>query len=184
MSFWARSSLDGIRNLLCITEVRITFLRISLEPQSVLNVSAANLTPPRIFEFLATDCKPIAAKSRRYNREDSDFIKSEVSRLFDAGIIEPARSPWRAQVLVVHQSNGKKRLCVDYSVTINRYTYLDAYPLPRINDVVSKVAQDTFYSSLDLKSAYHQVPFAPEERPMTALGQMVDFFSIVDYRLE
>jgi len=54
-------------------------LRISLEPQSVLNVSAANLTPPRIFEFLATDYKPIAAKSRRYNREDSDFIKSEVS---------------------------------------------------------------------------------------------------------
>ena len=45
-------------------------LIISLEPQSALNVSAANLTLPRIFEFLATDCKPIAAKSRRYNRED------------------------------------------------------------------------------------------------------------------
>jgi len=39
---------------------------------------------------LATDCKPIAAKSRRYNREDSDFIKSEVIRLLHAGIIEPA----------------------------------------------------------------------------------------------
>ena len=37
-------------------------LKISLEPQSVLNASAANLTPPRIFEFLATDCKHIAAK--------------------------------------------------------------------------------------------------------------------------
>ena len=143
-------------------------LRISLEPQSVLNASAANLTPPRIFEFLATDCKPIAAKSRRYNQEDSDFIKSEVIRLLDAGIIEPAKSPWRAQVLVVNQSNGKKRLRVDYSVTINRYTYLDAYPLPSINEVINKVAQDTFYSSLDLKSAYHQVPLAPEERPMTA----------------
>jgi len=42
-------------------------LRISLEPQFVLNVSAAKLTPPRIFEFLSTDCKPIAAKSHRYN---------------------------------------------------------------------------------------------------------------------
>jgi len=99
-------------------------LRISLEPQSVLNASAANLTPPRIFEFLATDCKPIVAKSRRYNREDSDFIKSVVIRLLDVGIIEPAKSPWKGQVLVVHQANGKKRLCVDYSVTINRYTVL------------------------------------------------------------
>jgi len=70
---------------------------------------------------------------------------------------------------------------------------LDAYPLPSINEVINKVAQDTFYFSLDLKSAYHQVPLAPEERPMTAfeadgrlrrLRQMVDFFSIVDYRLE
>jgi len=40
--------------------------------------------------------------------------------------------------------------------------------LPRIDEVINKVAQDTFYSPLDLKSAYHQVPLAPEERPMMA----------------
>ena len=40
--------------------------------------------------------------------------------------------------------------------------------MPRIDEVINKVAQDTFYSSLDLKSACHQVPLAPEERPMTA----------------
>jgi len=89
-------------------------------------------------------------------------------RLLDAGIIEPAKAPWRAEVLVVHQANGKKRLCVDYSVTINRYTYLDACHLPRIDEVINKVAQDIFYSSLDLKSAYHQVPLSQEERPMMA----------------
>jgi len=30
-------------------------------------------------------------------------MKSEVQRLLDADIIEPARAPWRAQVLVVKQ---------------------------------------------------------------------------------
>ena len=30
----------------------------------------------------------------------------------------------------------KKRMCVDYSQTINIYTELDAYPLPRIDDMV------------------------------------------------
>ena len=69
---------------------------------------------------------------------------------------------------MVHLAKGKTRLCVDYSVTINRYTYLDAYPLPRIDEVINKVAQYTFYSSLDLKSAYHQVPLAPKEGPTTA----------------
>jgi len=92
------------------------------------------LEPPRLFEFLLPDCKPIAAPSRRYNSEDKIFIKSEVQRLLGADIIEPARSPWRAQVFVVKQGE-KKRLFIDYSVTINRFTLLDAYPLPNKEDL-------------------------------------------------
>jgi len=57
-------------------------------------VAAADLEPPRLFEFLLSDCKPIAAPSRRYNSEGKKFVKSEVQRLLDADIIEPARSPW------------------------------------------------------------------------------------------
>jgi len=64
-------------------------------------VAAADLEPPRLFEFFLPDCKPIAALSRRYNSDDKKFIKSEVQQLLDADIIEPAGSPWRAQVLVV-----------------------------------------------------------------------------------
>jgi len=68
--------------------------------------------------YLNSYClKPIAAPSRRYSSEDTKFIKSEVQRLLDADIIEPSRSPWRAQVLVVKQGE-KKRLVIDYSVTI------------------------------------------------------------------
>ena len=44
--------------------------------------------------------------------------------------MEPSNSPWRAQVLVV---NEKKQRTVDYSETINKYTQLDAYPLPQID---------------------------------------------------
>ena len=44
------------------------------------------------------------------------------------GIMEPSQSPWRAQILVVSPENHKKRLVVDYSQTINRFTLLDAYP--------------------------------------------------------
>jgi len=90
-----------------------------------------------------------------------------VKHLLAADIIEPARSPWRAQVLVVHQGS-KRRLVIDYSTTINRFTLLDAYPLPNIEELVNTVAQDKFYNSLDLRSAYHQVPLLPEERQYTA----------------
>jgi len=44
---------------------------------------------------------------------------------------------------------------------------LDAYPLPNIEELVNIVAQDKYYSSLDLRSAYHQVPLLPEEKQYT-----------------
>jgi len=63
----------------------------------------------------------------------------------------------------VHQG-PKKRLVIDYSTTINRFTLLDAYPLPNIEELVNKVAQTLYYSSLDLRSAYHQIPLLKEKR--------------------
>ena len=66
----------------------------------------------------------------------------DVKRL-DADIIEPA------QVIVVTQG-AKKRLVIDYSVTNNRFTLLDAYPLPNIEDMVNRIARDKYFSSIDL----------------------------------
>eukprot|EP00794_Sanderia_malayensis_P013431 gene13431-14811_t len=52
--------------------------------------------------------------------------------------------------------------------TINRFTRLDAFPLPRITDTVNEVAQYTVFSTVDLQSAYHQIPLKEEDKPYTA----------------
>ena len=49
------------------------------------------------------------------------------------GIIEPSVSPWRAQVLVTSSENHKRRMVIDYSDAINKFTELDAYPMPNKN---------------------------------------------------
>ncbi|CAK1591212.1 unnamed protein product [Parnassius mnemosyne] len=84
------------------------------------------------------------------------------------GVIEPSNSPWRAQVLVTGGTTHRKRLVIDYSLTINRFTELDAYPLPNIESMVSNVAKYNYFSQIDLKSAYHQVPILETERKYTA----------------
>jgi len=76
---------------------------------------------------------------------DTAYIASEVKRLLDAGLIEPSGSPWRAQVLVPAHQNHGKCMVVDHSQTINRYTHLDAYPLPRIDEMVERVANYRMY---------------------------------------
>ena len=140
-------------------------------PEPALNVcglTATNVTPPALFDNLPPDTKPVASKSRRYTPADSKFMQQEVERLLADGIIEPSVSPWRAQVLVHSDDRHKRRMVIDYSQTINRYTELDAYPLPRIDDMVNKIASYTVYSTLDLKSAYHQIPLRNDDKPYTA----------------
>ena len=61
---------------------------------------------------LLYDCRPGATKSRRFNAADQKSIAAEMNRLHSAGIICPSALPWRAQVLVVNNKEGKeKTLC-------------------------------------------------------------------------
>ncbi|XP_026322807.1 uncharacterized protein LOC113232347 [Hyposmocoma kahamanoa] len=92
-------------------------------------VMEASVPPASIFTNLSADITPIAIKSRRHNNDDEEFIQTEISKLSNDGIIEKSVSPWRAQVLVAGGGAHRKRM-VDYSRTINKFTYLDAYPLP------------------------------------------------------
>ena len=82
--------------------------------------------------------------------------------------MEASLSPWRAQVVVTKDENHKKRLAIVFSQTINRFTLLDAFPLPRISDMVNKIAQYRVFSTIDLRSAYQQVPLKEEDKPYTA----------------
>ena len=97
-------------------------------PVKICNLTTLDVTPPPLFQYLSPDCKPIATKLRKYSHEDQDFIKNETNRLLAEGIIEPSDSPWRAQVVVTKNERHKKRLVIDYSQTINKYTNLDAFP--------------------------------------------------------
>jgi hypothetical protein len=147
-------------------------------PFTVCGVAAAIIEPPPLFEHLTPHYRPVATKSRRYNSDDEAFIGKEIKSLLDDGVIETSRSPWRAQVLVVQNGIHKRRLVVDYSQTINRFTLLDAYPLPKIEPLIAKIAEFTVYSALDLKSAYHQVPIREDEKKFTAFeacGQLYQF---------
>ena len=150
-------------------------------PVSICGLSTLHVEPPPLFQFLAPECKPIASKSRRYCMENKGFIATEINELLEEGIIEPSDSPWRTQVVVTRSERHRKRLVIDYSETINRFTQLDAYPMPRIDDTVNQIAQYTVFSTIDLKSAYHQIPVKEEEKKFTAFeanGRLYQFCRI------
>ena len=128
-----------------------------------------NIDPPSLFVSIPADAIPIACKSRKYTIHDKTYIADETHRLLKEGIIEPSVSPCRAQVIVVPETDThRKRMVIDYSRTINTYTELDAYLLPRINETVNEISNYSFFSTLNLKSAYHQISLREEEKKYTA----------------
>ena len=150
-------------------------------PQPITDANVAAVDPPTLFKSVPNDVKPIATKSRFFNKDDRAFIRDQISSLLAKGLIKRSDSPWRAQVMIARDEfqRHKKRMCIDYSQTINLFTELDAYPLPRIEDMVNKLSQYKVFSTFDLKSAYHQIPLRESETKFTAFEALGDLYEFV-----
>ena len=61
---------------------------------------------------------------------------------------------------------GKWRGVIDLK-WLNSQCMDDAYPLPRIDDLLIKQGKNSCFSVMDLKDAFHQVPLHPDSRPYT-----------------
>ncbi|CAK1600031.1 unnamed protein product [Parnassius mnemosyne] len=111
--------------------------------------------------------QPIYRQPYRLSHSEQEIVRSKVSELLDAGIIRESESCFASPVIIVKKKNGDSRLCVDYRA-LNAITVKDRYPLPNIDDQVSKLAGKNFFTSLDLAQSYHQVKIDPEDIHKTA----------------
>ena len=109
------------------------------------------------------DATPIKQRFYRTSYQNQQFIKEEIQRLLEAGLIVPSNSQWASPVVVVEKKNGKKRLCVDYR-KLNKATKKDCYPLPRIDDMLETLSGAQWFSSLDLASGFWQVELDLKDR--------------------
>ena len=62
-------------------------------PRNVCALSNANAAFPSLFSNVFNNCKPIAVKSRQFNKRDLEFITDEKLRLSSEEIIQPSVSP-------------------------------------------------------------------------------------------
>ena len=58
-------------------------------------------------------------------------------------------------------------MTVDYRA-LNHQTKKGVYPLPRIDDLLDKLAKAKYFLAIDLASSYHQTAMAPEDIEKTA----------------
>jgi len=80
--------------------------------------------------------------------------------MLKADVIEPCASPWSSNVVLAKKSDGTLRFCIDYR-KLNDMTYKDSYPLPRIDTCLDALGGSKYFSTLDPRSGFWQVPGMP-----------------------
>jgi hypothetical protein len=96
-----------------------------------------------------------------------EVIDEEVEEMLQHGVIEPAASLWASNVVLDRKKDGSQRLCVDYR-NLNAVTYQHAYPLPHIDTCLNTLKGASWFSTIDLRAGYHNIPITESDKDKTA----------------
>lgn len=111
--------------------------------------------------------QPIHSYPYRKSRKETEHINEQVQEMLANKIIRPSSSPWSSPVVIIQKKDGSPRFCVDYR-RLNAITDRDVYPLPRIDDILDRLAGCQYFSTLDLKAGYWQLPIDERDKNKTA----------------
>ena len=98
---------------------------------------------------LEVDAKqPKRPHSRKYSLEQLTFMRQELKRLLEAGVIRPSKSNWlSATHMVPKKEKGEWRTTGDFR-EMNKKTIPILFQLPRIEDILHALKGQNFFRSL------------------------------------
>lgn len=123
-----------------------------------------------IEHVIDTTGKPIMRKQYPMSPYVMEKVQVELDKMKARDIIvDIDYSPWRSPILVVGKKDGGSRVCLD-ARELNKVTVPNAYPITDTNQILSRLKNTKYLSSIDLSQAFFQIPLAKDSRFKTAFA--------------
>ena len=132
-------------------------------------VLANELPPHRSYDHKIQLTEPLPRHYSPLYKQSTEELKATKDYLIDnlsKGWIEASQSPFASPVLFVRKASGALRFCVDYR-KLNSITRVDAYPLPRIDELLSRVSKAKIFTKLDIRAAFNRLRIHPDSEEYT-----------------
>ena len=113
------------------------------------------------------DSEPILQMPYPIAMKHYDWVRSEINTFLDGQVIHSSHSSWSAPIIVVPKKDGGKCLFINYR-TLNKVTWKFVWPMPRVEDIFSKLNGAKYFSTLNLYTGYHHIPHDEDSIPKTA----------------
>ena len=129
------------------------------------------------------DSLPVAQSPYTLPLKHYDWVRQEIETLEKSGVIERSLSRWASPMIVVPKKSApdeppRRRLCIDYrkvnalqpevKQTDKGTGCLSLYPLPKIDEMFSKLGGAKIFSTIDLRSGYYHIGLTREYRAKSA----------------
>ena len=127
---------------------------------------------------------PVSQKPYTIPLKYEAWVRKELEMLEEAGIIQRSTSPWGAPIIIVPKRTeegapAEQRICVDFRVlnalcpptvkaNSNAKGILSAYPLPKIDQLLTRLHGAKLFSTIDLTSAYYHIGLSEEASEKSA----------------
>ena len=116
---------------------------------------------------LLEGAQPFRLRPYRYTPTQKSEIEQQVSQLLQNHMIQESSSPFASPVLLVKKKTGEWRMCVDYR-RLNAYTIKNKFPLPIIEELFEELLGAKWFTTMDLRSGFHQILVSPDDQYKTA----------------
>jgi hypothetical protein len=105
-------------------------------------------------------------------------VSQIINDLLARGIIRPSKSQFGSPIVLVKKKSGEFRMAVDYR-NLNKMTFRDNYPIPRIDDQIDNLRNKHYFTRLDLKDAFHHIQLKEASIPYTSFVTFMGQFEYV-----